>query len=223
MAKPLRNLVRMVPLDLSDLPPHPNIPRESRADPVSSPSDSNLLTFLLTILDEASNFLSPSTFSTTFTSLSTKSSPPSSSPVELYKREISSSEISSINWSKDQKVPRKEPEKIEDENWFARRSLHDNKSSKESEGTASWPEFVFGLKEQHSKHEQDFTPALYDAHYVLDWNEEIRRLRNQGLTGENWIEDERGLRYTDVTMESTWPVLFGPYPCAALTFGLYRH
>ncbi|ERF77116.1 hypothetical protein EPUS_07657 [Endocarpon pusillum Z07020] len=197
----LGNLVRIVPLELSDLPPHPSIPQQSQAASTTTPSDSRLITFLLAILDEASTFISPSTFSTTFTSLSTKSSPPSASPVEVYKREISASDVSSIQWSANQRVPREPPAKVEDENWFARRSVHKNEPSKTSEGSASWSEFVFGLKEQHSKHEQDFTPTLYDAHYVLDWNEEIRNLPKQGGTNEDWIEGENGIRYTDITME----------------------
>jgi Protein of unknown function (DUF3074) len=196
---PLGNLVRIVPLDLSELPPHPSIPQ---AGTTSTSSDSHLLTFLLAILHEASTFLSPSTFTTTFTSLSKKPSPPSTSAVEVYKREIRSPEISSINWSENQKIPRKKPARVEDENWFARRSLHKNESSKTTDGCASWPEFVFGLKEQHSKHEQDFTPTLYHAQYVLDWNEEIKQLQEHRLSGEPWISGGNGERYTDVTMES---------------------
>ena len=112
-------------------------------------------------------------------------------------------EVSSITWSENQSVPRKQPAKVEDENWFVRRSVHKNESSKTGEGTASWSELVFGLKEQHSKHEQDFTPTLYDAHYVLDWNDEIRKLPKQGGRSEDWIGGENGVRYTDITMEST--------------------
>jgi Protein of unknown function (DUF3074) len=199
------NLVHIVPLELSDLPHHPSFLRH--AEPGASPqtSDTHLLTFLITILDEASAFLSPETFSTTFKSLSAKSSPPSVSPVELSKREIPSSEITSIDWSENQKVPRKKPAKVEDETWFARRSLHKNDSSKTNEGTASWQEFVFGIKEQHSKHEQDFTPTLYDAHYVLDWNDEVKKLEEADPSGEPGIEGENGKRYADVTMESTSP------------------
>lgn len=199
----LGNLVRIVPLELSDLPAHPSIPQLPQANSTTTSSDSRLLIFLLAILDEAATFISPSTFSTTFTSLSTKPSPPSISPVELYKREIPASEISSIRWSENQKFTRKPPAKVQDENWFARRSVHKNESSKTSEGTASWSEFVFGLKEQHSKHEQDFTPQLYDAHYILDWNEEIQKLLKDGGTSEGQIEGEYGVRYTDITMEST--------------------
>jgi Protein of unknown function (DUF3074) len=192
----------MVPLELSDLPHHASIPQEAQAESSSPSSESHLLTFLLTILDEAAAFLSPSTFSTAFAQLSTKASSPSTSPVEIYKREIPSSEILSIEWSEKQHVPRKKLVKVGDENWFARRSLHRNESSRESEGTASWPEFVFGLKEQHSKHEQDFTPTVYDARPVLDWNEDIRKPRKDGSGGETSIQDECGARYTDITMES---------------------
>jgi Protein of unknown function (DUF3074) len=199
--QPLGNLVRIAPLDLSELPPHPDIPKPAGSPPPTT-DDSRLLTFILTILEEASTFLSPSNFTSTFTRLSTKSSPPSISSVDVFKREIPASEISTIPWSETQPVPRKAPSKIENENWFARKSLHYNKSSQEEEGSASWPEFVFGLKQQHSKHEQDFTPTLYDARYILDWNEETKRLKKFGDVGEGWIEGKGGVKYADVTMES---------------------
>jgi len=200
-AAALGNLVRITPLELSDLPPHPSIPQDVEdSNPPSS--DSRLRTFVLAVLDEASIFLSSSTFSNTFTPLSTKPSSPSTAPVDLYKREVSSSEISSIRWSENQNVPRRAPAQRAGETWSARRSLHKNESSKTQEGSASWPEFVFGLKEQHSKHEQDFTPTIYDAHHILDWNEEIRKLYHHNTDSEAGMESETGTRYTDITMES---------------------
>lgn len=159
------------------------------------------------MLDEASNFLSPSTFTTTFKYLSTKPSLPSNSLVELYKREIPTSELSSINWSEDQTIPRKNPVQIQDENWFARRSYHDDESSKTKGGSASFSEFAFGLKEQHSEHEQDFTPTLYDAHYVLDWNEEIKKVMEPGLEGESLVS--RAHLSSDIRI-SQWKV--GAFP-----------
>lgn len=199
----LGNLVRIAPLRLSDLPSHPSIPRDPQPDSTSPSTGPHLLTFLRAILDEASIFLSPATFTTNFTYLSTKPSPPSTSPVELYKREVPASEQSSINWSENQKILRRKPLKLEDENWFARRSVHKNESSKTREGSASWPEFIFGLKDHHSKHEQDFTSTLYDAHYILDWNDEIRKLQEDRESGEPWIDGENGEKYTDITMESS--------------------
>jgi Protein of unknown function (DUF3074) len=200
----LGNLIRITPLELADLPPHPSISQEVE-DSASPPSDSRLLDFVRAILDEASIFLSPSTFSNTFTPLSTKSSPPSTAPVDLYKREISSSELSSIKWSENQKVPRRAPAQCAHETWIARRSVHRNESSKTHEGSASWPEFVFGLKEQHSEHERDFTPSIYDAHHILDWNEQIRKLHPHTKDNEGAIEGKNGARYTDITMESQSP------------------
>jgi hypothetical protein len=75
------------------------------------------------------------------------------------------------------------PRAIEAEHWFARLSRHPNISSKEKKGSANWDEFVFGLRDQHSKHEYDFTPTLYDAHHIMDWNEEVRVLENEGKLG----------------------------------------
>ena len=42
---------------------------------------------------------------------------------------------------------------------------------------------MFGLRDQHSKHEYDFTPTLYDAHHILDWNEEVQVLETEGRLG----------------------------------------
>ena len=83
------------------------------------------------------------------------------------------------------------------EHWFARKSIHKDLSSKDaaSPGNASWKEFVYGLRDNHSQHEQDFTPNLFDAHHVCDWNTEVRELESQGQTVGN-----NGKKYSCVTM-----------------------
>ncbi|OCT46587.1 hypothetical protein CLCR_02010 [Cladophialophora carrionii] len=83
------------------------------------------------------------------------------------------------------------------EHWFARKSVHKDLSSKDttSPGNASWQEFIYGLRDNHSKHEEDFTPNLYDAHHVCDWNGEIQRLESQGK-----IVGKHGRRYSCATM-----------------------
>jgi len=53
---------------------------------------------------------------------------------------------------------------------------------------------VYGLRDEHSRHEFDFTPTLYDARYILDWNGEMRKLEEEGSLGT---------KYKDGTMSST--------------------
>ena len=47
-------------------------------------------------------------------------------------------------------------------------------------GTACWEEFVDGLMREHSVHEMEYTPDVYDAHRVLDWREEVAVLEREG-------------------------------------------
>ncbi len=196
---PLGNLVRLTPLLLNELPTHPSIPET----PVKGPGNEgaerprpDLLTFLHAILDEGGAFMSEDTFQSTFTSHSSKSSPPSTSDVQVLKRDIPASEIEKVPWESPP-IPRRKPHTFAAEHWFARRSRHPNISSKEKEGSASWNEFVFGLRDQHSKHEYDFTPTLYDAHHILDWNEEAQALESEGKLGQ----------YSKATMSSKPAVL----------------
>jgi hypothetical protein len=153
------------------------------------------LTFLRAILDEGSAFLNKSTLQSKFISQSSKSSPPSTSNVQILKRDIASSEMDRISWDSPP-VPRRKPRALGAEHWFARRSRHPNVSSKEKKGSASWEEFVFGLRDQHSKHECDFTPTLYDAHHILDWNEEVQVREKEGRLGP----------YSHATMSSEWHI-----------------
>lgn len=52
------------------------------------------------------------------------------------------------------------------EAWFARVSKHDGKREK---GSAEFGEFDFGLREEHSLHEKDYTPDVFDAYCVVDY------------------------------------------------------
>lgn len=62
------------------------------------------------------------------------------------------------------------------ETWFARRSRHVNTNQS---GTATWEELDMGLRQDHSTHEMDYTPEVFDAHKVLDWNEQINDARKE--------------------------------------------
>lgn len=178
----LGNLVRLIPLSLNELPAHSSIPKAPIKDGIGNETGRprpDLLTFLHAILDEGGAFLDKSTFPSTFTPQGSKSSPPSTSPVQVLKRDIPLAEIERISWDSSP-IPRRKPRALGAEHWFARRSRHPNVSSKEKKGSASWDEFVFGLRDEHSKHECDFTPTLYDAHHILDWNEEVLVLKKEG-------------------------------------------
>ena len=191
---PLGNLVRLTPLTLNELPAHssiPNPPTKNGATADAERPRPDLLTYLRAILDEGGAFLSKQNFQSTFSKHSTKSQADAKADVDVLKRDISASEIEKVNWGSGP-IPRRKPTAIDAEHWFARRSRHVNKSSKEERGSASWDEFVFGLRDQHSKHEFDFTPTLYDAHHILDWNEQVQALASDGRLGT----------YSHVTMSS---------------------
>lgn len=85
------------------------------------------------------------------------------------------------------KIRRAKPRDLRDEHWFTRRSVHNCVSAKLEPGTASWEQFVFGLLHNHSKNEQEFTPNLYDAPKVVDWDGQVRKLDEEGsLRREGW-------------------------------------
>ena len=181
----LSNLVRLAPLQVGDLPSHPDLP-ESSAD---------LLPFLTTLLDDGAALLSRSNFTDTFKHHSSKASAPSASRVEVLTHTVPASSIAQVPWS-GAVVSRGTPSRVEAEHWFARRSVHQDVSSKSDEtpGHASWDEFVYGLRDEHSRHEMDFTPTLYDARPVVDWNGQIRKVEAE-RTGRGGLKG-----YTSVTM-----------------------
>ena len=168
----LGNLVRLTPLQPSELPAHPDLPDVPDS---SSSSRPQLLTFLRAILEEGVQFSNSFHEPSIFNKSSTKSSAPSTSSVDVLIRNVSPSEVDQIAWEGDSvAVPRKSKAPGgQGEYWVARRSYHEDKKAS---GTAEWKEFEFGLRDDHTKHEEDFTPTLYDAFHVLDWNAEIKGL-----------------------------------------------
>lgn len=189
-ASNLGNLVRLNPWRLDELPAHSSLP----APTSSATTRPDLLKFLLAILDEGGAFLAPQAVAATFSRAGTKSAPPSDASVEVLKRSIPPSRLSQIPWSSSP-IVRQKPSSLEPEHWFARRSVHKNVGSKETKGSASWEEFVYGLRDNHSQHECDFTPTLYDAHHVLDWNDEIKKLENEGKFEGRYSSVGMGSKY----------------------------
>lgn len=215
------NLVRLAPLQLGEIPAHASL--------LSSENDSqpDLLPFLLTLLDDGVDFLSPTSFIASFKEHSTKAALPSEAKVGVSICDIAQKELEQIvNWEggpskritaddsnsdgqgqgpmaqeKTYSRPRrsKPPASVLSggEHWFARKSVHRDLSSRDATqpGNASWKEFIFGLRDHHSKHEEDFTPNLFDAHHVCDWNEQVQGLESQGK-----IVGKDGRKYSAVTM-----------------------
>jgi hypothetical protein len=192
----LGNLVRLIPLKLNEVPSHPLIesylassPR-SKHPPSSSSSDEPLSStsttldpdgrpllapFLIAVLTEATTFVDD-TLPVTFRPKSTKSNPPATAPIDVVQRMISAEEISKIPFT-EANVPRKSSRARQSygEAWFARKSTHLNRRER---GTADYREFEEGLRRDHSHHEMEYTPDVFDAYKVLDWDAEI-----QGLGG----------------------------------------
>lgn len=53
------------------------------------------------------------------------------------------------------------------EYWYARQSVHDDEPV---HGSASWAEFVGGLRDDHVVNEMDYTPSVSSADEILDWH-----------------------------------------------------
>ncbi|MCJ1317492.1 hypothetical protein MMC15_002817 [Xylographa vitiligo] len=169
---PLGNLLRLHPLSLADLPSHPSLTNLPSTNGSSSsapkpPPRPSLPTFLTALLSEATTFIDhtlPSTFTVASTS---KRSPPATSAVTLLKHTYPPSTLAAIPWHAFP-VPRSPPPGgLAAEAWFARRSRHADAAAA---GTASWAEFDAGLRAQHSEHERQYTPDVYAAARVLDWD-----------------------------------------------------
>lgn len=192
----LGNLVRLIPLKLNEVPSHPLIETylasspHSKHPPSSSSSDEPpsststtldpdgrplLGPFLLALLAEAITFVDD-ILPITFRPKSTQSNPPATASIDISQRMISAEEISKIPFT-EANVPRKSSRTRQSygEAWFARKSTHANRTER---GTADWKEFENGLRRDHSQHEREYTPGVFDAFRVLDWDAEI-----QGLGG----------------------------------------
>ena len=189
----LGNLIRLVPLQLCELPYHvefessgtkglveqkqrlnssidDDASRISSLDPVKNLDESGrpkLALFLKEIVDEALKFVNdivPSTFQEG----AFKASKPAIAKVKPLNRNISCTELSKIPWSTFE-IPRQISNGDLDsgEAWFARTSQHENRAG---EGTASFEEFDWGLRVDHSEHEREYTPEIVDSYKVLDWD-----------------------------------------------------
>ena len=205
---PLGHLVRLIPLQLNELPTHPAItsyldqkPQRKHSSSSSNslysnaPSNPNLdryshpklVPFLTEVLDEAVQFCDgvPKNFTQ-------RGKPTKEHGILNYKRDFCSDEISRIPW-KNANIPRKarldtnrKRQQRYGESWFARASVHEN-SDKNGRQSASWKEFDQGLRENHSLNEMAYTPDVFDARLAIDWEAETHNLELE--------------KYADPTME----------------------
>ena len=186
---PLGNLVRLLPLHINELPAHPaleSLVNSDKSSTITADERTNVITFVSEILVQAIAFVDD-TLPATFKEGSLKPSPPSKAQVKLLSKDIGAPEIESIPWTgstvnrtwsaKGKKPP---------EAWFARRSHHVNQKS---DGTADFDEFDFGLRYEHSKHEQAYTPDVFDSYKVFDWKDQIKEAPddNPGLNDYNYV------------------------------------
>lgn len=191
-------LIRLAPLQISDLPDHSSF---HALEPTETPRP-DLKSFLLAFLDDGNRFVDNKNFNANFKHHSHKQAPPSYSGSAVLTHDVQSSTLDKINWA-NTGIPgysRLKPRDLPNEHWFARRSYHANVSSKEDPSSASWDEFVFGLRDDHSKHECDFTPTLYDAYHVLDWNEEISKNASEWGMSDRATGDSTRPSYTNIAL-----------------------
>lgn len=187
-------MIRLAPVEVADLPAH------STFDSTSATNRPDLVTFATTLLDQGRALLHPTEFNLRFEHHSVKTSPPSNNDVEVLSTTVSSSELASLPW-KSPALLRSKPSSINDEHWYARRSKHHNVNSKRNApGTASWEEFVFGLRDNHSENEAAFTKDIYDARHILDWNESLNERLQAELNNSSQQTGAAPSRYSDATM-----------------------
>ncbi|KAL9578593.1 MAG: hypothetical protein Q9212_005619 [Teloschistes hypoglaucus] len=122
--------------------------------------------FVIAVLDEAMTFIDD-ILPHRFKLISEKTSRPADSIVQLLKYEILGQTLGEIPWES-YYLPRNPPKDVGEtgEAWFARSSEHPDEPQK---GTASFSEFESSLRDNHSEHEAEYTPAVFDARLVLDW------------------------------------------------------
>jgi hypothetical protein len=206
--------VRLTPLQLNEVPAHPDLPLKAKKSASLKPMDDedvqqpDLLPFMVTLLNDGMDFLSPVKLPARFKHHSLKNAPPSASDVEVLTYSVSASSLNEVPWKSpgperrnssastngagmSNTVRRTKPETIGPEHWFTRRSIHKNISSKDTQqpGHAQWQEFVFGLRDNHSKHEEEFTPTLFDARKVVDWAGQVRKLEEEGSLNREGYRD----------------------------------
>ena len=156
----------------------------------------NLIPFIRAILDEATSFVDM-VVPCRFTDDGLKSSPPSTGKVRLSKKLIKGSELAQVTWESST-IPRTAPQGTQktSEAWFARTSIH---RSQTLEGTANFAELDFALRRDHSKHEREYTPDVFDDFKVLDWDFSVEP---NGLAIDEYRHITMGSKYCTTSRAS---------------------
>lgn len=180
--------VRLKGISILQLPPS-----DSRAEPdtVSSPAKiandsagveptSDVKTFITNVLLEAIPFIDgvapkSGTLPTWKSKGSPKTYPASAARVHLSQRTIAGNDLVQTESMSKLTADRK------DENWFCRRSCHQNKAQSL---TASWEEFVHAFKDHHAESEEAFTPTVIGAREAMRWDTSGIEVT---ISGERWI------------------------------------
>jgi len=136
-----KDLIHMRALSPSELPPHPSLSNET--------STVTLRAFASTLLAQGSAFLT--TELSDSGSFKAKGSPRASGG--------SAAKVQVYAFERRGAAARPEA-------WFARVSRHDAEARS---GCASLAEFDFGLRQDHSRHEGEYTPDVFDVNVVLDY------------------------------------------------------
>ena len=93
----------------------------------------------------------------------------SNTTIHIYQRRVKQPELVQIQWGAGptpRPIPEPKSKGIKGETWSARVSEHEDSQSK---GTATFLEFVAGLKKEHAAHEQEYTPDISETYKVLQW------------------------------------------------------
>ncbi|KAL1306461.1 hypothetical protein AAFC00_005159 [Neodothiora populina] len=166
----LGSKVRLHEYPASELPAHPDLaPYQTSGD------QPDLKSFIISTLSEGNSFVTSYIPAVIKVRTSQKTVPPSKATVQLAAHRISAARLPA------------EARTESGESWFVRSSLH---KSEKAAGTADWEEFEEALLDNHSQHEMDYTPDVFDAYRVLSWDEELAKMGN--IVG-SWEKVEMGI------------------------------
>lgn len=154
----LGHLLRLHAFKPAQLPAHPTFAQYQ--SPSSSP---DIASFFAEILTEAEQMITDYLESTFKVKSGEKESPPATAKIQILAHDVVSDLPPTSHGSKSTLT----------EAWFARISKHENAVK---DGTASFEEFDAGLRKDHAKHEEEYTPDLLDANLVLDWSAQLAEL-----------------------------------------------
>ncbi|EQL34898.1 hypothetical protein BDFG_03339 [Blastomyces dermatitidis ATCC 26199] len=157
---PIPFLLHLTSLPPSEIPAHESIPypfppSEDGGNPDSRPP---LPLFLQAALTQALEFLTTTVPGKSFTTNpKLRASPPSSAQVQVSSGSIKYTPLTSKSLAAADK----------EDKWFARRTVLDNCAAK---GTASFQEFVQGLKDDHLLNEMEYEPNITALEDIAKWD-----------------------------------------------------